>query len=90
MDKTVGLMLSRILNVFTSGFFVIAGVLAFMKVGDCGSVFDPSGACDDGQLAGRQALVVVFVGLGLTTLVAGVLMPIRSPDPDRPSRPDLS
>ncbi|HET6152554.1 MAG TPA: hypothetical protein VFE15_06325 [Marmoricola sp.] len=70
MDK----MLMRILVTFTVGFLVIGGVLAFQKVGDCGSVFNSSGGCPGAALAGHVSLVIVFLGLGLTGLVATIMV----------------
>lgn len=63
----------RILVTFTIGFLLIGGVLAFQKVGDCGSVFDHAGACSGRALAGHVSLVIVFLGLGLTGLFATVM-----------------
>ncbi|MFL6160519.1 MAG: hypothetical protein ACJ72D_30890 [Marmoricola sp.] len=69
MEKVV----NRILVTFTVGFLAIGVVLGIQSVGDCGSVFSPSDSCGSRALAGHLSMVIVFLGLGLTGLVAAVV-----------------
>jgi len=68
-------LLARLVLVFTAGFLAIGVVLGFQKVGDCGSVFDRADGCD-ATLAGHLSLVIAFLGLGLTGLVAAVVIDV--------------
>lgn len=61
----------RILVVFTVGFLAIGATLGFVGVGDCGSVFKPEDGCA-ADLSVQRALVIAFIGLGLTTLAAAI------------------
>ena len=68
MHKTV----LRVLVVFTVGFLAIGAILGFVGNGDCGSVFSPADHCS-GDLAVQRALVIAFIGLGLTTMAAAIV-----------------
>lgn len=68
-------LLARLVLTFTAGFLAIGVVLGFQEVGDCGSVFDRADGCD-AALAGHLSLVIAFLGLGLTGLVAAVVIDV--------------
>ncbi|MFL6062235.1 MAG: hypothetical protein ACJ72E_13455 [Marmoricola sp.] len=68
-------LLARLVLTFTAGFLTIGVVLGLQKVGECGSVFDRADGCD-AALAGHLSLVIAFLGLGLTGLVAAVIIDI--------------
>jgi uncharacterized membrane protein len=62
----------RVLVVFTIGFLAIGVILGFVGNGDCGSVFSPADHCSS-DLAVQRALVIAFIGLGLTTMAAAIV-----------------
>lgn len=67
-------LLLRTLVTFTVGFLLIGAVIGFVGVGDCGSVFSAgSGEGCANALGVQRALVIAFIGLGLTGLVASIL-----------------
>lgn len=68
MEKT----LQRILVTFTVGFLLTGAILGFVGVADCGSVFAPKDGCA-ATLTTERALVIAFIGLGLTAMAAAIL-----------------
>lgn len=79
-------MLQRILVTFTVGFLVIGAILGFVGVADCGSVFAPGDGCAS-TLSVQRALVIAFIGLGLTSLAASIVAdkPITPTDSSTPA-----
>lgn len=78
-------LLQRVLVTFTIGFLVIGAILGFVGVADCGSVFAPKDGCA-ATLSVQRALVIAFIGIGLTAMAAAIVAekPARRPDPERP------
>lgn len=73
-------LIIRVLLTFTVGFLLIGAILGFVGVADCGSVFSPKDGCAS-TLSVQRALVIVFIGLGLTTMAAAILI-------DKPADPE--
>ncbi|MET3961036.1 hypothetical protein ABIE44_000970 [Marmoricola sp. OAE513] len=77
MEKSI----LRILVTFTVGFLAIGAVLGLIGVGDCGSVFSPDDGCGE-TLSVQRALVIAFVGLGLTSMAAAIFADAGAGVPD--------
>ena len=65
-------LIIRVLLTFTVGFLLVGAILGFVSVADCGSVFVPKDGCAS-ALSGERALVIAFIGLGLTSRAAAIL-----------------
>ncbi len=79
--------LERVLGVFALGFLAIGLVLGFQGVGGgCGSVFHHPGGCSS-ALSGHVALVIAFVGTGLTSAIASVIATVSGAGPHRADQP---
>lgn len=79
-------MLQRILVTFTIGFLLIGAILGFVEVADCGSVFAPQDGCAS-TLSVQRALVIAFIGLGLTAMAAAIVADKPAP-PAPPAETD--
>ncbi len=83
-------LLRNVLVTFTIGFLAIGVILGFLVLDGCGSVFDPDGC--DGELAVHKALVIAFLGLGLTSLAAAIVVEVKvtptGPQDEGPTFPD--
>lgn len=73
--------LLRVLITFTVGFLAIGVILGAVGVADCGSVFSPKDSCAD-SLSVQRALVIIFIGLGLTSMAAAIVIDVSPPPPE--------
>lgn len=72
-------LILRVLVTFTVGFLAIGAILGFVGIADCGSVFNPKHGCAS-DLSVQRSLVIAFIGLGLTTMAAAIMI-------DAPEKP---
>ena len=76
------MMIQRILVTFAIGFLVTGAILGVVSVADCGSVFSPNDGCAE-TLSVQRALVIAFIGLGLTAGAAWLVADTGKPaDPE--------